>query len=193
MSTIKFNYLIASIQDMQSTIRAVDTKLTAILVILVLPVTQSQVFAKSLAHIWSQADTGCKLVLAGMIIAFALFWLATFVATMLGLWSINNPATNVSESNKVKGSFFLGGMYPFRWWHGFNINHDIKSIKSISECLENFPDEDSINEELVFEQMKLAYIRDKKIRHQKTAYHCLSCGLISGFIIWIVLFEGLIL
>lgn len=177
---------------MQSTIRAVDTKLTAILVVLILPITQSQAFAKSLSHTWSQAGSGCKLALAGLIITFALFWLATFVASMLGLWSINNPTKMVSGINKVNGSFFLGGMYPLKWWHGFIKNQNVKSNKSISECLENLPDKDSIIEELVFEQMKLAYIRDKKISHQKAAYHCLSGGLIFGFFVWIILFEGLI-
>ncbi|WP_208596395.1 hypothetical protein [Desulfonatronospira thiodismutans] len=188
----RFNFLIASIQDMQSTIRAVDTKLTAILVVLVLPVTQSQVFAKSLSHTWSQAGTGCKVIIAGLVITFALFWLATFVSSILGLWSSNNPAKMVSGANKVNGSFFLGGIYHFKWWHGFIKNQNIKSKISISECLENLPDENSIIDELVFEQMKLAYIRDKKISHQKAAYHCLIGGLIFGFFVWLILFEGLI-
>ncbi len=193
MIATKFNYLIASIQDMQSSIRAVDTKLTAILVVLVLPITQSQVFAKSLTHTWSQAGTGCKVVLTGLIMVFAFFWLGTFMAAMLGLWSINNPSKMVRGANKVTGSFFLGGLYPFKWWHGFIKNQDINSRKSISECFENIPDDDSVIEELVFEQMKLAYIRDKKINHQKAAYYCLSGGLITGFFIWVILFEGLTL
>ncbi|GAB6059286.1 hypothetical protein [Desulfonatronum parangueonense] len=191
MQKLTFDFLIASIQDMQSTIRSIDTKLVAIIIFLILPLTQPQVYPLFWL-VWSNSETNSKILLAILVIIFFLFWISALISSLLGLGSISNPAMVTSGTDKLKGSFYLGGMYSFKLRNRFFSSFPLKSNLTIDQCIENLNDDDLLIKEVVFEQMKLAYIRDRKILHQKTAYACIAGKLIIGFFIIIILIKGYI-
>ncbi len=185
-------FLYASIADIQSTIRATDTKVAALLVVLIIPVTHLDDIYKVCKKLCDHP--GCRIVqdfiLAGAVI-FALSWILAFFASARTLMGVYNPARQVSGKTP-HGSFYSGGLFRFSFLDIF-INLQRRSKTTLESHITNFP---KVNAELVaeltFEQMKLAYIRDVKGFRQTAAFACAIAWIIFGACGWMcALFLGL--
>lgn len=176
-----------AILDTQTTIRALDTKIGALLAALLIPFP-------FLGRIWSHVTYICTLEpkLLGQILFFSFFiaWALAILSLARGLSAIDNPAKHIINSNKQKGIFYGGGLFEFGIIDSVLNRRIIKSSKDVKSHLAELPSsQEEINEELAFEQMKLIYIRDIKIYRLKAgsnlAYLWLSLSasifLISKF------------
>lgn len=160
-------FLLSSINDIQSTIRAIDAKIIAIIVIIILPFTSVELMVKVFCNSIKMYTVIGYIFIPIYIVA----WLACLLFAFLCLLSINNPTKEIKNNIDVKG-FFYGPILckskkP-------NLKKYIRNFKTIN-----------IENELLFEQMKLVYIRDKKIKRQKIALIAALIVLFINFICWI--------
>lgn len=110
----------------------------------------------------------------------------------MALISIHNPRKHVSAPPEDGGSYFQGGLFNFKFIDNFTNRSWFNSAGPVSNCsveelVQTLPqDKEALISELVFEQAKLAYIRDTKIFRQNTAYKCATIWLALGFLGWII-------
>ena len=180
MKDKQIEFLYNSISDSQEIIRAIDTKVSFLLVIIIIPLS-------SLGKIYQK----CNMLYDShtlwyiLVIPFILFWLISGAALLKTLVGISNPRDHVfglpQKPNKYyrpNGSFYGGYLFSFnpkKNFTGFlyNIshnfyNHKIKSNHSIYTEIKKLPkDDDEIIKELVLEKIKITYIREIKILRSK--------------------------
>lgn len=183
---LSLTYLYSSIADIQGVIRAIDTKLNYLLVILVIPLTKLNgiyciaTIANKKAFSYHVLDYLIVLIL----IIFVLSWLFAFVLAMRGIIGIDNPVNHVSGTSP-KGTFYGGNLYKVTFPDTL-INRNIKSLCELEKHLSTIPsDIDSIRKELVFEQMKLIYIRTIKMARQHYAFIYGAIWIVCGGVIWL--------
>jgi hypothetical protein len=154
-------FLAGSIADMQATIRAVDVKVAAILVGLLTPL---QNLHRVFGHIKHFCDVSPRWPAICVSILFLTAWVLGFIALVRAISAVGNPAAHIINRNHLKGSFFLGGLYPFKFLDAFLDRPIIMAGQDPATIQANLPQTSAdVEAELVFEQMKLAYIRDIKI------------------------------
>ena len=176
-------YLYASITDIQSTIRVIDTKIAVVIGIIILPFTNLGKIYLNFAKVHKIVDCGNGQWLFWLLVGlFYVTWLAAFTAAIRAIMAIHNPARHVTSDKLPLGTFHNSGLYVVRMFDVF-LTRKIKSKLSLKEYIETLPVSiDGIIEELAFEQMKLVYIRDMKSIRLRWAYLLLISWLILGFI-----------
>lgn len=186
----KIGFLYQSITDMQGTIRAIDTKLGIGMVILSLPFTTISGIYNRFFAIPLKCPTPLSQFAAYVAFAiFGLLWAVAFYSAMKGLVGVDNPACHITGYKKsLSGIFYSAGIYKRNFLDNFLNRKRLCSIRSLVAQASALPNtEEQIVEELVFEQMKLAYIRDmKQIRHL-WSFHFMFVWLIIGFCLYLFL------
>lgn len=178
-------FLSNAVNDTQSTIRSMDMKLSVLLTLLLLPTAKLWYIVEyyKLLHLRYNNCLGNILIA----IIFLTWFLAIYIA-VIAIGAISNPAQHVKNGGKYSGIYYLGKIYS-----NFNIidsiynRKSIKSSKSVSELKQEIDDPDTdLDEELLFELAKLAYIRDIKIYRFKWAINSATAtfafAIISYFI-----------
>lgn len=168
MKEKQIEYLYKSLDEKQSTIKAIDRKFAFISIVVFLP----------LLNIMQIADT-FNLALSNKmneLIALAFFIIPTWTMSLLilirGVMGISNPNTTIKEmkNRKYYSSYFLGGQYIFNFLDSL-FNFPIMSKSSIEDLEEGLPkNNDQLIKSLLNENLKSAYIRDLKIHRLKYCY-----------------------
>jgi len=176
----KINFLYKAIEDTQATIRAVDVKAGFIFVVIFLPITNlDQIFliAKKLINI------SC---LYGVLLTpILMLWFVSIYTLFKTVSSISNPSDHIS-GDKTEGVFYSPSLFPFSFIDNF-FNFPIKSNKTIKNYLSILPsNEENIIKELIFEKMKLTYIRDVKIHRLSLCLKSLFIWLNLGLLCWLI-------
>lgn len=179
----KIEFVINSINDIQGTIRAIDAKFFGTIALFLLPLTEIDEISKAFKGLYDNHE--CLTVLALSILIAC--WIIGILLSFIGIYSISNPSDsikNVSEAN-IKGVFYQPHQFKFNFFSQF-FSGKVKSKLTLLEIIEDIKleDNDRFNE-LVFEQMKLVYIRDVKISRQKSAtvFLLLTITLLLGSVI----------
>jgi hypothetical protein len=177
MELIDFQY--QSISDNQDTIRAIDSKLGVIFILLIIPITK---IGEIVNHIGKISQLSCCEWI--VIILFILFWVISFICAIRGIAAIGNPAEHIQLDNSVvSGCFYTPKLYNFKFLDSI-LNSKAISNKKFTECLsENYLDNEDILKELIFEKMKIAYIRDLKIKRLNFSLLTLLIWLFIGIIL----------
>jgi hypothetical protein len=171
------SFLAASISDIQSTIRAVDVKVAAIIVGLLTPL---QNLHRVFGHLKHFCDVTPAWPAVFVAVLFLAAWLLAFIALVRAISAVENPARHIINSGGLQGSFFLGGLYPFKFLDAFLDRSIIMARRDPATVQASLPTTATVVEaELVFEQMKLAYIRDTKMNR-------LYWGLVLS-VVWLFL------
>lgn len=176
-------FLYASITDVQSAIRVNDTKAAVVMGILVLALSNSGKIYANFTKLHQAVYCGpSQWQLWTLIILFMVTWFAAFLAAMRSVMAIHNPVSHVSVTELPNGTFYNGGLFDLGFGDVF-VNRDITSKLSLVDYVKKFPDTiEAIKQELVFEQMKLAYIRDIKAVRLKWAYLLVIVWLASAIL-----------
>lgn len=177
-------FLLASLQDNQSTVRAVDVKNGALLVAALSPVpllgrvfSHIEKISSNIPGVWPE-------ILCGL---FLLAWVLAIVSLVRGLGAIDNPAAHIVNANKATGVFYSGGLFRLRLWDVFVNSPVVSANKDITTFMENLPKTDKdVVRELAFEVMKVVYIREIKLLRLKWAYVFLSGWFVSGVSIYLI-------
>ena len=166
-------FLYSSISDIQSTIRATDTKVGALMIVLLVPVSSLGKVFFVLRSFYKASEFGAWKaafwIYAGL---FSLTWLLAFLAAFRVFLAIHNPREHIKSAPENGGRFYRGGLFKLHLIDVFRPPRNLMSSHSVKELAESLPsDLGALTEELVFEQMKLAYIRDIKAHRQNWAYN----------------------
>ncbi|MDD5052501.1 MAG: hypothetical protein PHO27_07205 [Sulfuricurvum sp.] len=157
----KIDFISVAINDTQSTIRAIDVKIGALLTGMLLPIASLGKIWGHLNHL-SLAINQVIAIIAGIL--FFSLWILAVLLLVRAISAIDSPTNHIIDSNQYKGSFFGAYLYRFGWRDLILNRTKNKAIKKVSQFLCDYPDSaDSIALELTFEHMKLIYIRDMKL------------------------------
>ncbi len=163
----KIEFVINSINDIQGTIRAIDAKFFGTIALFLLPLTEIDEISKAYKNLYTNSECITSFVLTALIIA----WLIGIILSFIGIYSISNPSDSINgvSEAKTKGLFYQPNQFRFNFFNQF-FSGSVKSKQTLLEIIEEtkLEENDRFNE-LVFEQIKLAYIRDVKITRQKSA------------------------
>lgn len=180
-------FLLSSINDIQSTIRALDTKVGFLFVVLFLPYRNcNKIYSVCYSFLFDKNNEIVFLNFA-IIVLFLTSWCLSFISLIRAIMSIENPSSHIVNSSDYSGSFYCGGLFPIKFIDSLINRGSITASKDVRRYVESLPSsEDEIVNELAFEQMKLAYIRDMKFIRQRWAYKFTIIWLLSGFTIYIL-------
>lgn len=174
-------YIYNSINDMQSNIRVVDTKIALVMAILIMPLTNTGKIYLSFTKLYSEL-CGNKLywIIVGL---FIITWVMAFVSTIRAIMALDNPVKHIKMEEDCKGTFYSGGMYGLSLIDSFMNRKSIKAVCTLEQHIERLPNSDEkVIRELAFEQLKLAYIRDMKLNRLKWSIIFTMIWLFIGFI-----------
>lgn len=179
----KAEFVTAAIIDTQSTIRAIDVKIGALLVAILAPLTGLGRIFRHIENISAHSPQVFNLIIS---VVFVAAWLLALTALIRGLSAIDNPSDHIVNATKRKGSFYGGGLYAFGILDAFLNRSIIKANKDPVSFSTELPDSEAdILDELVFEHMKLIYIRDAKLNRLKWAMRFSLVWLSFGIFIYL--------
>jgi len=175
--TQKIEFLYKSIEDTQSTIRAIDIKASFMFVIVFLPITA----LKEILEIGDLLITTSGYYCFPIVLTIIL-WFISLYLLFKTIVSISNPAEQIG-GDKPSGAFYGASLFPLSKIDYF-FNFPIKSKKDINEYVKLIPsNEDDLVKELSFEKIKLTYIREIKIHRSnllfRATFYWLFCGSLS--------------
>lgn len=176
----EINFLIASIGDIQNTIRALDAKIIAIFVIILLPFTQIDLLICIYSHLINDYFYWGRVLL----FLFVISWLISITFSFLCILSIDNPKQIITNDCEAKGVFYGSNLFSFSF-KNIMFNSPLISKPSLNQYLTDFSD-NNIMKELIFEQMKLVFIRDLKTKRQKITLISAFFSLCIIFFSWLI-------
>ena len=182
----KITFLYAAISDLQSTIRAVDTKLTVFCVLLFLPFTNIDKILPVYTCLFDASDNSCMWFLKLLVVSLSLiFWTISILSAIFGLSAIDNPFKKVTQMSNANGCFYRGGLIQLGLLQAIlPFNNKMISL-TLENALQNLPESHAdMIKELQFEQLKMVYIRELKFARLK---YSIRFGLI--WILTITLFA----
>lgn len=174
---MKVNFLYTAINDTQATIKALDVKLGFIFVIIFAPLMALDSAFKTYMYIYTEMNDYifvCRIEI--------LLWILSVIYLFLGIGAISNP--KVIKSNK--STFYDGDVFKISIIQSI-FENGITPKKSIEQKIKELPsNENDLIEVLIEEKIKLAYIRDVKIKRSTICTVLLFTWLILGALIWAV-------
>lgn len=174
-------FLAGSLADMQATIRAVDVKVAALIVCLLAPLQNIHRVFKHLIYFTEWAIRWPAIV---VVVLFLLTWIAAFFALVRAIAATGNPAVHIRGAQNANGAFFLPAQFNFSRLHIFRNPRKLLSRESFYDVQNNLPSDVDVEAALVFEQMKLAYIRDLKIFRLDWGLRLSLLWLVLGLLIY---------
>lgn len=176
MKENKTNFLIASISDIQSNIRALDNKVIAIILILAIPVSQLKFLISVYLNLFSLNLIVGYILCSSLIIS----WIICLIFTFYSIQSIDNPSKLIKNIADVKGIFYGADLFKVSFWNSLFLKKVIiaKDLKTYAKDFEGT----DLEMELIYEQMKLSLIRDIKSKRQKVALKSAFLSIIFIFL-----------
>lgn len=189
----KPEFILAAINDTQSTIRATDAKVVAFLAGVFLPFSKVDRVWAHLNYLHISYHDYISYILGG---AFLFFWLLSIICLVRSISAIDNPGKHISDHMLKKGSFYAGGLYKFSLIDLVWNRSSIKTESTVSSFETHYPEDIKrdgqgasipvIVEELAFEHMKLAYIRDIKLHRLHYAFISMHIWFVLGLVIYLL-------
>jgi hypothetical protein len=189
----KVELLYNAIHDSQQTIRAIDIKLQIILAILVLPLQALKDFSEFIISFKEvSCGTAYQSIFYFFLALFGVSYILSMISCLRGIAGLSSPVGHILIGDyKPKGIFYLvSGMKLGFWDSIFNLKSQtvkpsLEDVLHISNQLNN---EETISRELVFENLKLTYIRDIKLFRINFAIKLMVVSILS---LAIILMMGL--
>lgn len=180
MEDRKIQFLYQSISDTQAIIRGLDVKIGFLFVVVFLPLAgmkEAAAVYKGLAGFSSFAGFAALMVV--------LLWIVSVYLLFKAKIAISNPSKFV-DGCTPQGVFFDGAQFKMSFVDAF-FNFPMKSEKTIEENIKRLPaSDDQIISELMYEKMKLAYIRDVKIKRVTLCSVFVVFWVVLGVSLWAV-------
>jgi len=169
-------FLYDAIHDTQDIIRAIDLKLHILTAILLLPIIEGNQFGMKKIIITAFQNQNWATAVVSSIAC--LLWLMSFCATISGICAIINPKERYTGLTQVSGIYYTPGLFSF---HFFDIFFCCRNTahKTMDEIRNELPSSRTeLLDELLFEKMKLSYIRDIKAFRQRIAFRLFTAWLL---------------
>lgn len=175
-------FLAGSLTDMQATIRAIDVKVAALIVCLLAPLQNVNRVFKHLTHFTEWSIRWPAMIVIAL---FLLTWVIAFAALVRAIAAVGNPAAHIKGAQGANGAFFLPGQFKFSRLHAIRNPRALLSRDALADVHSNLPSDSDVEAVLVFEQMKLAYIRDLKLFRLDWGLKLSLLWLLLGILIYI--------
>jgi len=180
-------FIYNALSDIQGTIRSIDTKLGLLIIFLGIPFSSLSEITHTIS-IFLQQDNCYPLFWDKfVVILFIIIWIIAFISAIMGIISIDNPAKHLKGIGvEYSGDFYQGNLFKFKFVDNLCLRKSRQSKITLDKMLEKYPvTENEILKELVFEQAKLAFIRDLKIFRQRCSFILSFIWMALGFYIYI--------
>ncbi len=184
----KLNFQYQAILDAQSAIRAIDTKIGILLIVILIPLSNLSSIRFHISNICPPIGVNLQFFMF-TIIAFVFFlvWILAFFSAIRAIIAIDNPSSHILGCESLKGAFYCPGLYRLGFWDFILNRKTLMAQKNLLDVYKSIPTSiEDISMELTFEQMKLAYIRDVKFLRQKWAFVFSISWLIFGFVFFLL-------
>lgn len=179
----KLQFIRDSILDVQATIRVTDTKIAVLIVILLAPLSNLGRISAHIDNFIIKFPSNWELLI---VLLFVVSWGAAIVAAIRVISAIDNPAAHIINNDLCSGSYYSGGLYTPGITDVFTNREILKASKDVDSHLLTFPNNiEEIEKELVFEQMKLVYIRDIKFCRLSFSIQATYIWMVLGMFIYI--------
>jgi hypothetical protein len=172
------NFLINAINDTQNVIRAVDTKIQILFALLAIPTLNIGEIIPAAKALW---NASCySIPKQSLVIAFYGLWIIAVYIAFKCLSGIGSPIGHIKGDKSLTGVFYLGDEFTFSWKNCFR-NGRVISKNSIDEILKKLPkSKKEVLDELMFELIKVVYIRDLKLFRQRWVFRISLTWIILG-------------
>lgn len=179
----KLKFLYASLADMQSSVRAIDSKAYYLLVILLIPLTRLDVICQKITELL-YFDSKISPVFTGILtFLFALSWIFSFFFVLRTIMAVHDPKQNV-DGDHPESMFFPTYLYNFSFWTSI-FSSGIQSSIQFNNQYKRIPDDpEVISQQLAFEQMKVSYTLSIKIFRVTCSYIIAIVWVFLGGILW---------
>jgi hypothetical protein len=175
------DFVKSALDDCQLTIRALDVKCGAILVLLLSPLP---FFGRIFTTI---ENIGPTYTWIGTAIVFFGLWGAAIITMLRALAPLDNPASHIPDAATPTGAYYRSGMYTLSFIDALLNREVIKSTTHLKDAVAQLPPHGlPILAELIFEHMKVCYIRDVKMSLQRGGFLLAQGWLLLGVIIYVV-------
>lgn len=184
MNNLRLAFIQTAVTDIQATIRAIDVKVGALLVLILAP------FA-SLSRVFAHVDKLCcrspKLLFIAIAACFFASWFLALASLVRAVGAQDNPARHIENAANQKGTFYGGGLFIFNIADVFFNRLSVKAKKNLVDFSKDIPTSvEDIEMELAFEQMKVVYIRDIKATRLKWGVRFATIWLFFGTSIFFI-------
>lgn len=185
MNEVKFEFIKESLTDSQEIIRSIDVKAGAGLAVLIAPIAQiDSIWQAIIMATQSNSNTFFIKILS---LLFAALWLLSVLSLIKTISAIDNPAKHIIN-NKPKGLFYSGGLYDLFFIDAFFNRDVIRASKDVTALFNDFKlSEEELAMEMVFERLKLSYIRDIKIHRLNYGLKFLQAWSVIGILLFITI------
>lgn len=171
-------FLAAAVSEAQTTIRAIDVKVSALLIAVLVPVPLLGSISHCLAGIYMHWPY--KVTIA-MLAVFSISWIFAVFCYVRAIGAIDSPASHVLNNQDQSGGLYSPGLFKLSWLDTFlnrsNLQSSIDSVDHLSAMPSGIA---SIEKELAFEHLKLAYIRDIKLQRLKWGVRLSAISVLIG-------------
>jgi hypothetical protein len=181
MEEKKIQFLYQSIADTQSTIRAIDVKLGFLFVVIFLPVAAiSQIF-----EVYNIISEICLYNFLSLTVLG--FYLLSFYFLYKGLISIKPSSAALRQVGVMtENAFYNGDLFSFGFTDVFCNTEKIPNKNLKTKCSELPSNQEQMIESLMFEVIKLTYIRELKLKRSTWCMSCTFLFIFFGAVIWLV-------
>lgn len=175
------DFVKAALDDCQHTIRALDVKCGAVLVLLLAPLP-------FFGRIFTTVEKlGPAWLWIGIAIVFFGLWGAAIVTMLRALAPLDNPASHIPDAGRPTGAYYRSGMYTLSFVDALLNREVIKSTTHLKDAVAQLPQHGlPILTELIFEHMKVCYIRDVKMSLQRGGFLLAQAWMFLGAAVYLV-------
>lgn len=178
------DFLAAAVAEAQSTIRAIDVKVSALLVAALVPIPLLGGIIPCLANIYNRWPL---LPVGAAISALAVAWALAVYCYVRAISAIDSPAQHVLSGSDRSGALYSPALYSLGWLDALFNRAGVQSKVDTLAHLLTFPvDQAAIEKELAFEHLKLAYIRDVKLTRLKWGVRLSAVAVTLGTALYAV-------
>ncbi len=179
----KLEYLYASLSDIQSTIRAIDTKVSYLLVIFFIPLTKFRSIYITLRGLLTH-DAPLLSIVSGLLsFAFISAWIIGLWCALRTIIAIDDPRNHI-DGDRPESQFYPAHLFDHGFWATMGITRST-SKKQFNSHYASIPSEsDEIAKQLTLEQMKTMYIASLKLKRSRNAYKFAIAWVVIGGVLW---------
>lgn len=181
----RLQYLYASLSDLQSTIRAIDSKISYLLVILFLPLTKLGAIYSRIHELLTHGVLWLAILAGFLAVTFTLVWLIGFWCALRTIIAIDDPKQHI-DGDRPESSFYPGSLFSHGFWDIMGVTKTRSAIQ-FSRHYASIPDDvGEIAKQLTLEQMKAMYIASLKLKRSVKAYQAAIAWVMTGGILWVL-------
>lgn len=182
----QIQFLLASVEDQQGTIRAIDFKAEVLLIAMTVPLMNTSGISATMTALGSCNSRPVAGLSHAMALILMIGWFFAFLCILATIFAKHDPAAAIADRSGARGSFYSDGLFRVTWRHLF-FGQKIATSTSVASHLKTIPEtEDEIAQDLVFEQMKLASICARKIGYFNYSIRAAGASVVAGAILFIL-------